>query len=211
MRGGLWWARGRRVSGPALGLGPRAYGGIHGTVSPVRPPTHTHTLPPLQPSRPCPPRAIAATAGRAWTPRGPGAPGGTAALRAAPPRRRPCTTWSPPFPRGRRAPAGTRRPRAAAQAAPAQLRHPGGHDLAASEPGARGGSGRARAQMWGIRAAFFPARLSPRRPARLPKASAAPCCRPRAAPQPPPREPRGGPGAGTPRRPRSPPRPEAPL
>lgn len=48
-------------------------------------------------------------------------------------------------------------------------------------------------QKWGIRAALFPARLSPRRPRRLPKASAAPCCSCGAAGQPPPPPSFGGP------------------
>lgn len=83
-------------------------------------------------------------------------------------------------------------PQAGAQAAPTQLRHPEDLGLAASELGVRPQLGRGegqaelRPQMWGIRAAFFPARLSPQRPARLLKASAAPCCSLRAALQLPP-------------------------
>lgn len=55
-------------------------------------------------------------------------------------------------------------------------------------PSSGRGEGQAelKPQMWGIRAAFLPARLGPQRPARLPKASTAPCCSLRAALQPPP-------------------------
>lgn len=178
------WAPRRLSCSSLLPFQPR---GIAATSWPGLPFSSRAPKPGLDPKRASEPAAAPGVSGGDMNPpsrleQARGRPG-RAAMQGRPTQGCSHTTRNTPFQRGRWAPAwnaptrglGPRQPPPSSGIRRTMTWLPPSWGCGPSS-GRGEGQAELKPQMWGIRAAFFPARLSPQRPARLPKTSAAPCC-----------------------------------